>query len=233
VDIILADDHALVRDGLRPFLEELGENVNVLEAECFEHAISVGRDATDLKLILLDLGMPGMNGLSGVSQMMETYSDTPLVILSGTHDQGLILKAFNLGIAGFIPKSTGSEVMLSALQLVMAGERFIPSQILVGATIGETPVSAPTSKPEPHAARHLSSVARFNKLSKRELHVLELLVGGMTNKEIARAIDLQEATIKIHVKNIYRKMGVSNRAQAVRMAIQPDWDATSAPRLHS
>lgn len=230
MDIILADDHKLVRDGLTPFLEELGDDVNVIEAAGFDDAINAAKQARNLKLIILDLGMPGMNGLTGVRQMMERFSAVPLVILSGTHDQTAILKAFNLGIAGFIPKSAGSDVMMSALQLVMAGERYIPSQILVGAAIQEVDhdqAATALANPSPRS----TNAARFDKLSKREQHVLELLAGGMTNKEIARAVDLQEATIKIHVKNIYRKMGVNNRVQAVRMVIQPDWCATNTTRL--
>ena len=230
MDIILADDHKLVRDGLTPFLEELDENVNVIEAAGFEHAMKAAKEARDLQLIILDLGMPGMNGLAGVRQMMESYPNVPVVILSGTHDQTAILKAFNLGIAGFIPKSAGSNVMMSALQLVMAGERYIPSQILVGAAIQDADHPQAATTPATPSTRSINA-ARFDKLSKREQHVLELLAGGMTNKEIARSIDLQEATIKIHVKNIYRKMGVNNRVQAVRMVIQPDWCATSTLRL--
>jgi len=239
VDIILADDHALVRDGLKPFLEELAEQVTVFEAECFERARLAAREAKDLKLIILDLGMPGMNGLVGVRDMMDSNPQTPVVILSGTHDQELILRAFNSGIAGFIPKSAGSEVMLSALQLVMAGERYIPSQLLVGASIGHDPSTSDLDDNyhDDHAPMQVGlsaeSLARFDNLSKREQNVLELLAGGMTNKEIARAIDLQEATVKIHVKNIYRKMGVSNRAQAVRMAIQPSWTGTGNRQQHN
>jgi len=234
MDIILADDHKLVRDGLTPFLEELDDDVNVIEAEGFEHALKAAKKARNLKLIILDLGMPGMNGLAGVRQMMESFTNVPVVILSGTHDQTAILKAFNLGIAGFIPKSAGSDVMMSALQLVMAGERYIPSQILVGAAIQDADrpqADVQQVAPSPRSINGAINAARFDKLSKREQHVLELLAGGMTNKEIARSIDLQEATIKIHVKNIYRKMGVNNRVQAVRMVIQPDWCATSTTRL--
>jgi len=230
MDIILADDHKLVRDGLTPFLEELADNANVIEAAGFEHAMKAAEEARNLKLIILDLGMPGMNGLAGVRQMMESYPNVPVVILSGTHDQTAILKAFNLGIAGFIPKSAGSDVMMSALQLVMAGERYIPSQILVGAAIQDAEQPQTNTAPITPSTRSINA-ARFEKLSKREQHVLELLAGGMTNKEIARSIDLQEATIKIHVKNIYRKMGVNNRVQAVRMVIQPDWSATNISRL--
>lgn len=222
MQIILADDHALVREGLKPFLQELAETVEVIEAESFDHAMVASRNASNLSLIILDLGMPGMNGLSGIRQIMESNVDTPVVILSGTHDQSLILKAFNMGIAGFIPKSAGSAVMLSALNLVLAGERYIPSQILMDGDNsqerGSHDIPAPTT-----GELEITDTQLIKTLSKRERMVLELLVGGMTNKEIARSIELQEATVKIHVKNIYRKMGVANRAQAVRSAIQPGW----------
>lgn len=222
MQIILADDHALVREGLKPFLQELAETVEVIEAESFDHAMVASRNASNLSLIILDLGMPGMNGLSGIRQIMERNFDTPVVILSGTHDQSLILKAFNMGIAGFIPKSAGSAVMLSALKLVLAGERFIPSQILMDGD--HSPEGSGRDAPAPTTGElEISESNLIKDLSKRERMVLELLVGGMTNKEIARSIELQEATIKIHVKNIYRKMGVTNRAQAVRAAIQPGW----------
>lgn len=218
MDIILADDHALVREGLIPFLEELADEVCVIEAESFDRALVASKNSGDLKLIILDLGMPGMDGLAGVRQMMEANLDVPVVILSGTHDQSLILKAFNLGIAGFIPKSAGSLVMVSALNLVMAGERYMPSNLLLGADTShpDLPITTDTE------TQTLNAQVLHN-LSKRERMVLEFLIGGMTNKEIARSIELQEATVKIHVKNIYRKMGVANRAQAVRTAIQPGW----------
>ena len=220
MDIILADDHALVREGLKPFLEELADEVTVLEAESFDRTMVTSQSAENLGMIILDLGMPGMDGLAGVRQIMEANMDIPVVILSGTHDQSLILKAFNLGVAGFIPKSAGSEVLLGALNLVLAGERFIPAQILMGAeastdTVGDSGYASETLE--------VSESDLVQTLSKRERMVLNLLVDGMTNKEIARSIELQEATVKIHVKNIYRKMGVVNRAQAVRTAIQPDW----------
>lgn len=234
MDIILADDHTLVRDGLRPFLEELADNAHVIEAECFERAIRTAREAADLKLIILDLAMPGMNGLAGVREMMDNFPGIPVVILSGTHDQEAIHKAFSLGISGFIPKSAGSEVLMSALQLVMAGERYIPSQILMGTIADPTNNGASSSAQGIATAEttHQHNLARFEKLSNREQHVLELLVGGMTNKEIARSIDLKEATVKIHVKNIYRKIGVNNRAQAVRITIQPDWRVKNTTQLH-
>lgn len=245
MDIVLADDHALVREGLKPFLEELDAGARVIEAEHFEAARVAARTAPDLRLILLDLEMPGMNALGGVRTLVEEQRGVPVVILSGTHDQELILKAFELGIAGFIPKSTGSEVMMSALSLVLAGERYLPSQLLLpsspaagapdrfadrGADTGAGRGAAqPAGTRPPPAAPSIDDTIQIanneilERLSTRERMVLELLVGGMTNKEIARSIALQEATVKIHVKNIYRKMGVSNRAQAVRTAIQPDW----------
>ncbi|HEY9163359.1 MAG TPA: response regulator transcription factor [Magnetovibrio sp.] len=227
MDIILADDHALVREGLIPFLEELADEVSVIEAESFDRALMASKSSSNLQLIILDLGMPGMDGLAGVRKMMEANPDVPVVILSGTHDQSLILKAFNLGIAGFIPKSAGSLVMVSALNLVMAGERFMPSNLLMENEIPQThtPITTDTK------AQTLDAQVLHN-LSKRERMVLEFIIGGMTNKEIARTIELQEATVKIHVKNIYRKMGVANRAQAVRTAIQPGWSRGSDDHMN-
>jgi len=231
MQIILADDHALVREGLKPFLQELAETVEVIEAESFDHAMVASRNASNLSLIILDLGMPGMNGLSGIRQIMERNVDTPVVILSGTHDQSLILKAFNMGIAGFIPKSAGSAVMLSALNLVLAGERYIPSQIMMEGDNSQEHSTHDATAPN-NGELEITDTQLIKKLSKRERMVLELLVGGMTNKEIARSIELQEATIKIHVKNIYRKMGVANRAQAVRTAIQPGWAGQSSSPIN-
>lgn len=230
MDIILADDHALVREGLRPFLEDISGGSRVLEAENFERALALSHKSSDLILIILDIAMPGMDGLSGARHMMETHPKVPVVILSGTHDQALIMRAFDLGIAGFIPKSAGSEVMMNALHLILAGERYMPSTFIMGDGVVEQP--APMTV-DAEAIGHddspqITESVATERLSARERTVLELLVGGLTNKEIARALDLQEATVKIHVKNIYRKMGVANRAQAVRTAIQPDWN-TSRP----
>lgn len=229
MDIILADDHALVREGLRPFLEDISGGSRVLEAENFERALSLSNKSSDLILIILDLAMPGMDGLSGAQHMMEAHPNVPIVILSGTHDQALIMRAFNLGIAGFIPKSAGSELMMNALHLILAGERYMPPALIVGDGELEQPAAETVALDDPPQITESTATAR---LSARERTVLELLVGGMTNKEIARALDLQEATVKIHVKNIYRKMGVGNRAQAVRTAIQPDW-SNSRPQAET
>lgn len=222
MNVLIADDHALVREGLKPFLEELSANVTLLEADSFDRAMAQAKATNKMDLIILDLAMPGMDTLGGVRKMLNAHPDVPVVILSGTSDQSLIMKAFNLGVAGFIPKTAGSHVMMMALNLVLSGERYIPSSVL-------TPVAAeiPTTPWSTDDGMSIRNGDIFKKLSLRERTVLEHLVGGMTNKEIARAIELQEATVKIHVKNIYRKMGVANRAQAVRTAIQPDWTSNA------
>ena len=228
MDIIIADDHALVREGLRPFLMELAADAQVFEAENFERARVLAKSLDNLSLIILDLDMPGMNALSGARLMMETHPEVPVVILSGTHDQPLIMRAFNLGIAGFIPKSAGSEVMMNALNLILSGGRFMPSNLALfdGSSHDNENATRHTKRPDHDDTPQIAKSHVTRDLSNREWTVLELLVGGMTNKEIALDLDLKEATVKIHVKNIYRKMGVANRAQAVRMALQPDWNIT-------
>lgn len=232
MNIILADDHALVREGLRPFLEDISGGSTVLEAENFDRALMLSHRTDDLILIILDLAMPGMDGLGGARRMMEAHPHVPVVILSGTHDQALIMRAFNMGVAGFIPKSAGSAVMMNALHLILAGERYMPPNLVMGEAVLETPQgAAPHTGPQDDQPLITDSAA-VRTLSVRERTVLEHLVGGLTNKEIARALDLQEATVKIHVKNIYRKLGVANRAQAVRTAIQPDWSTAPGAAEH-
>ena len=226
MNIILADDHKLIRDGLLPFLNELDRAVEIREAGTFDELLKAGQEFAELHLILTDLDMPGMHGLDSLRHIVNMHVDVPVVILSGTLDINLIRRAFDVGIAGFIPKSAGSKVLLSALQLVLSGERYMPPEMLVPqfeqSKQGTSQDESGTNSPGHEAM--IVDIERFDTLSPRELGVLNLLAGGMTNKEIAREVSVQEATIKIHVKNIYRKIGASNRAQAVRMALQPDWE---------
>lgn len=218
MNIILADDHKLIRDGLVPFLQELDQTVNIQEAGTLDELLHAAQNCVELHLILTDLDMPGMKGAQSLHALTKMLPDVPVVVLSGTTDQDQIRQSFDAGVAGFIPKSAGSRVLLSALQLVLSGERYMPSELLTQPTDERAHTT-------PRDDILIVDADRFDSLSPRELGVLNLLAGGMTNKEIANEISVQEATIKIHVKNIYRKIGASNRAQAVRMALQPDWGA--------
>lgn len=218
--IMIADDHNLVRDGLRPFLEELDPNVEVFEADSFHSAYDLAPTVDGLNLILMDLKMPGMNGFDGLVKMCEAHQKTPVVILSGHFNRHDVLEAVERGAAGYIPKTISGTAMVNALRLVLSGEKYIPSAAFQDSSennddmpIGSS--SAPVETPD----------GPLSKLSDREREILGHLIDGNTNKEIARILGLQEITVKVHLRNIYRKMEASNRAQAVRIALQNGWQS--------
>ncbi len=213
MDILLADDHRLVRDGLKFFLERLGPDVKVAEAETFDEALSSAAECDDLQLIILDLVMPGMNGLTGLEVMRARFPDVPVVILSGSFQRNEVINAINRGAHGFIPKTLSGKAMLSALQLVVSGEKYVPSIIFSEGQMGGNGVGS------------FADDSPLQRLTPRERDVLGLLTKGHSNKEIARALGLQEVTVKVHLKGVFRKLGAVNRTQAVKIAMQLGWEA--------
>ena len=200
--ILLADDHTLVRENLRDFLHALEPDVVVLEAETFPEAESIASRHAELDLIILDLLMPGMDGFAGLRQMLKQKPNVPVVILSGSTHQRDIVGALELGAKGFVPKTISGKAMLNALRMVLAGETYVPSAVL------RAP-AAVNGDDEP-----------VQELTRRQQQVLDLLVRGHTNKRIAQELDLKEITVKIHLQSVFRKFGVSNRTQAVALALQ-------------
>ena len=220
VQVLLADDHKLIRDGLKPFLEDLDPDVTVLEAEDFEGAMEQATACDSLDLAGLDLKMPGMDGLKGIQRMVERFPDLPIVIISGFYGREKVLAALEAGAVGWIPKTMGGEAMVNALRLVLSGEKFLPSALFLQRS-GE----------DREQLGELGEEFAFDSplalLSAREKEIIGLLIEGNTNKKIARQLNLQEITVKIHLRNAYRKIGASNRADAVRISLQGGWKTVS------
>ena len=219
MQILVADDHKLVRDGLRPFLGELDPEAEILDASTLDEALIVADGASHLGLVLLDLMMPGMNGLNGLELLRAKCPNVPVVIVSGYSSRDHVVAAVQAGAAGFIPKTVSGTAMVNALRLVLSGEKYLPSS-----TFFE---DAP--QPQPLQVKPAGTPPPFDKLSRREAEILVLLVDGRTNKEIAIALELQEITIKVHLRNVYRKIGAANRAQAVRIAMSSGWAPPYVP----
>ncbi|MFA6022323.1 MAG: response regulator transcription factor [Rhodospirillales bacterium] len=220
MQILVADDHKLVPDGLKPFLHELDSSAEILDASNLSEALAAASNAPTLGLILLDLMMPGMDGLKGLESVRKQCPDVPVVIVSGFSTRDHVVAAVQAGAAGFIPKTVSGAAMVNALRLVLSGEKYLPSS-----TFFEDPVQAPMMPRQPTPTRTGEIPAPFDKLSRRESEILALLVEGRTNKEIAIVLELQEITIKVHLRNVYRKIGAANRAQAVRIAMSSGWAA--------
>jgi DNA-binding NarL/FixJ family response regulator len=156
--------------------------------------------------------MPGMNHLDGLRTMKEKFPSTPVVILTGSVDMNDARTSLEQGAAGYIPKNIGARVMLDALNQILSGEKYLPTMLV-----------AEAEKQEPAtivAGASAKSDSVLGKLTPREREVLGLLTKDYPNKEIAYKLELREITIKVHLKNVYRKLGVSNRTQAVRKLME-------------
>jgi DNA-binding NarL/FixJ family response regulator len=206
--VLTADDHGLFRDGLRLVLDQLEEGIEILEAGSLPAALDAAQGLNDLDLALLDLNMPGMEGIAGVRRFRKMYPDVPIVVISGSDNLLDIDQAMAAGVAGFICKTSSSQVMLSALRLVLAGGVYLPSELL-------------QRHPGNSAARYSSAGNNPEiNLTGRQIEVLRLLAEGKPNKVIAAELELSEGTVKIHLNAIFRALKVRNRTEAVLAAQQ-------------
>ena len=210
--ILLADDHVLFREGLKLILKKFDQDIDLIEADSYEEAARVADSSATLDLVLLDLKMPGVEGMDGLMDIRKRAGETPVVIISGDYSQPDIARAFQCGAAGFIPKTLGSRAMFSAINLVLSGERYVPSIAFINDEPGLEAGPAPVEK--------TGTVDPFTTLTPREHDVLELLVGGMSNREIAEKLQLQEVSIRARLTGVFRKLAVTNRTQAVGLAIR-------------
>lgn len=204
--LLIADDHGLFREGIRHVLAQLGDDVEIVETSNGEEAVRIAGEQADLDLVLLDLHMPGLDGLSALALLVERHPTLPVVVLSASENPADMQQALDAGAMGFIPKATTASVMIGALRLVFSGGIYIPPEMLRPAR------SAPASTMAPAAA---SDTARL--LTPRQLDVLALLVRGEPNKRIATRLGLSEATVKAHVTAVLRALSASNRTQAAAM----------------
>ena len=196
--LLLADDHELVRDTLVMFLEGQ-EDFVVSTAGTFDEACAMILADDPYDLVLLDLNMPGMNGLAGLHTAMGLRGGQSVALLSGQAPQAIVQEALAAGAAGFIPKSMSATSLVNAVRFMQKGEQFAPIDVMgQGGAVARNPL--------------------LSQLTRRELQVLRGLTEGKSNKEIGRDLDIQEPTVKLHVKTLYRKIGVSNRTQAAMVA---------------
>ncbi|HSE77613.1 MAG TPA: response regulator transcription factor [Alphaproteobacteria bacterium] len=209
--ILLADDHHMVREALTPYVQRVGAGVNVLHAGSFAQAHEQARRNAPLDMIILDLKMPGMDGLMGLRQMRAEFPNTPIVILSGSDDPEDVAESIRLGANGFIPKTMVGAALVTALKLVLDGERFVPAENRFGEL-------GPSSRPRHESASRGHDV--IGQLTPRQRAVLAELVEGYSNKEIAKRLAIEEITVKVHLQRVYKRLAVANRTQAVRRAME-------------
>jgi DNA-binding NarL/FixJ family response regulator len=197
--ILIADDHDLVRETLAAFLTQ-DEDMETVVVRDLDEALSKIADQPAFDLILLDYGMPGMNGLEGLDRARAMAPDQHVALISGTASRDVAEEALARGAAGFLPKTLAAKRLVKAVKFMAMGEQYAPVDFMTA--------EAPQPKAHP----------LVEKLSEREVQMLKGLSAGKSNKEIARDLDLSEPTIKLHMKTLYRKIDVSNRTQAALIA---------------
>ncbi len=208
--ILMADDHNLFREGMRYVLQQLPDVCELIEADNYPDALKKAEEHPEIDLALMDLDMPGSDGAVSINFFHRRFPHIPVVVVSGEDDRKTMEDVMSYGAMGFICKSSTAPVMLSALNLVMAGGVYVPPQLLHNHALQDSISSDSSDK----------RVVRSNDfgLTPRQLEVLALLAEGMSNKEIAQSINLAEGTVKIHVAAVYQTLRVSSRVEAVRMA---------------
>ena len=209
IKVLMVDDHALFRDGMRYVLQQLADEVEVLDSGNFVDGMKQAASNPDLDLALLDLHMPGSEGVKSIQEFHKSNPSIPLVVVSGSDQREDIEKVMEYGAMGFISKMSSSKMMLSALRMVLDGGVYLPPQLLQQAMAGMDQGSSLDKR----TARQSKSG-----LTTRQMQTLQLLAEGLSNKEISERMDLAEGTVKIHTAAVYQTLRVNSRLEAVSAA---------------
>ena len=219
--ILIADDHSLLRQGLRQLLADEFPTVEIVEADGLDAALEIlARAPADL--LLFDLGMPGMAGADSLRALRESYPESRIIVVTGVEDRTTILECLAAGVHGYVLKASPVEEFIRAVQMVLAGDMYVAAALsnlsaqprpeprpLPATAVVMAPPSPPAVAPIP------SNPTQF---TARQLEVLQLLGEGRSTKDIARILDLGPGTVKIHLAAIYRRLNAHNRTEAVILA---------------
>ncbi len=213
--VLLADDHALFREGMKHILLGLDDGVEVFDAANYTEARAAVQEQAPFDMALVDLGMPGLDDFSGLRKLCEEIGDVPVVVVSAMEGGNEIRRAMDCGASGYVPKTLDSNVVLSALKLVFSGGVYLPTNLL-GSSDGDG------------GGDRRGGEGGKGPLTPRQCDVLDLMAKGYSNKEIARSLNLAEGTVKLHVTALLKALDVSNRTQAVIKASAMGLTSTSS-----
>jgi DNA-binding NarL/FixJ family response regulator len=197
--ILIADDHPLFRDALQRVVSEVFTGYRFLEVSCCGDAIEAA-DSDSVELIFLDLNMPGMDGFSGLVSLRNSAPSVPIIVVSASEEPATIHEAITYGASGFMPKSLAKDEMVAAVRHVLDGGVYVPQT---------------AAKDARASAVDVALAENIAQLTHQQRVVLQMLVSGRSNKQIAYELDIVESTVKAHVSAILRKLKVHSRTQAV------------------
>jgi DNA-binding NarL/FixJ family response regulator len=205
--ILIVDDHAMVRQGIAALLEHAHPGTQVLQACDSAEGLALAARHDDVDAVFLDLSMPGMDGMDALTAFGTLRPALPVIVLTAAEDQDVVRKAFAAGALGYVPKAAPSSTLLSALELVLSGEVFVPGLLLQPSTRPLKPWNHPVGKSP-----------SIGPLTARQAEVLRCLGEGLSNKAIGRRLGLSEKTVKAHVTAIFRALSATGRPEAIYVA---------------
>lgn len=211
--VLIADDHPLVREAIARVVSETFPEATVLETNDLDSTLEQAHTHPDLDVILLDLNMPGMNGLTGLLKLRNECPTIPVAVVSAEEDKQIIMQAISCGAAGFITKSLPREQMGYAMKQVLEGNIYLPADAM----------RAPDSFRKRVSQKTGFTTEQLNVLTRKQLQVLEHMTRGESNKMIGYHLNIAETTVKAHVSAILRKLGVTSRVQAILAASDIDF----------
>jgi NarL family two-component system response regulator LiaR len=211
IRVLLADDHVVLREGTRELLEREGDIEVVAEAGDGEEAVRLTSQWSP-DVAIMDIAMPKLNGIEATRQIKNVHPGTAVLVLSAYDDDQYVFALLEGGAAGYLLKNVRADELVRAVRAVHAGESVLHPTIT-------RKVLDRFASPEPEPAQE----DVLDHLSERELEVLTLASRGMTNQEIADELVLSIRTVQTHLSNIFSKMGVGSRTEAVIQALKKGW----------
>jgi len=217
--ILIADDHELFLKGLEFILQENFPKTELTTAQSYTDIFSILEQKDSFDLIITDLAMPGANWLSAITKIHQLLPETPIIIISAVFDKEILQQTLDVGVAGYIPKTSSNTLIVSAINLVLAGGVYIPHELLYSAKI--TPLSpekqkeymAPLKTLEKLTVNNTESTSKG--LTGRQIDIVKCIAEGLSNKQIAYKLNLTEGTVKVHITVILKILNVKNRTSAV------------------
>ena len=217
--ILIADDHELFLKGLEFILTDNISNLDLVKARDYNEIFSIIKNDNSFDLVITDLAMPGANWLNAIKQIHSTLPETPIVIISAVFDKEILQQTLDIGVAGYIPKTSPNNLIISAINLVIAGGVYIPHELLYTAK--------PTSSTEEKQEEYYSPLKTLKKLAEktpdspqkglteRQIEIVKCIAEGLSNKQIAYKLNLKEGTVKVHITVILKILNVKNRTSAI------------------
>ncbi len=214
--ILIADDHELFLNGLEFILISEFSDAQIVKAKSYIDIFDKLENNSNFDVIITDLAMPGANWLDAIMHMHDLVKNTPIIIISAVFDKEILQKTLEIGVAGYISKSSSNAVILSAINLVLAGGVYIPNELLSN-KIGNKELTEEIKRLKDFESKPNKT---DKKLTSRQIDVVKAISRGLSNKVIAYELGLTEGTVKVHITVIFKVLGVTNRTAAVMEAVK-------------